>query len=166
MSIGLAIFFVVIIGFAICSSSFRRLLLFLLSGVLAALIALFVHQQNINKEEWESLRIEAQKKHTEQTILSVCLNLNTQSQCVEEIEATCHSNTDVGSEKECIATAARWCPDEGTRKRCIVDTLRARDDARRAAQARREEQEQHDAWRPTVEQEAPEAMQRSNIRGE
>jgi hypothetical protein len=125
---------------------------------------LFVHQQNIH-EERERVRIDAEKKHIEQTTVSVCLNLSTQSQCAEETEAACQSNTDFDSKKQCIASAARWCPDEGTRKQCIVETLRARSDARRAAEASREQQEQHDVWCSTIEQEVPEAMQRLSIRG-
>jgi hypothetical protein len=175
MSIGFAIFLVAIIGFAIYSRGFRRLLLWMVAAIGLVVVALLVHQASVEHQEQEKTciqadqqqkRLEAERQEIEQLAPQVCPDPGTQKQCMEETEAACSSYWDLPKRKECMATAARWCPDQRTRKQCIADTLQAQEEARRAEQirqqeqARRAQQAQHDSWCATVEQQIPEVMER------
>ena len=173
MSLGFAIFLVAIIGLAVYSRGFRVLLLWLTVAVVVIVIALFVHQANVEHQEQQKARmegdkkqqeLEAERRELEQVAPQVCPDLSAQKQCMEETEAACRSYWDLGERKGCMVTAASWCPNQGERKQCIADTLRTLQ-AKKEEHARQAQQAQQYVWCAKVEQQIPDAVARWHLRG-
>jgi hypothetical protein len=98
MSIGLAIFLVAIIGFAIYSQGFRRLLLWLAVAIGLIVIALLARELNIGHQEQQTARLQAEqqqkqltaeRQEIQQLAPQLCPDLGTQKQCMEDTEAWC-----------------------------------------------------------------------------
>ena len=157
MHVGLAIFLVAIIGFAIFSHGFRVFLLWLAAAVVAVIVIVsFAHQVNVEQEQkkarievekWEQQRqqqLNTERREIEVIAPQVCPNQSTQKECMEQTENACPL-VSMSARKSCMVTAAEWCPDQqSTRKQCIDDTLRAKkeEEARRAQEKAQQAQEE------------------------